>query len=183
MDGHLLDINLFPEGITMLRFPSTRPAVVLMACAFSLTYSLASFADDMVSFATGGYASGLRSEKLMHKMDANGDGMVSKDEWIAYQDKVFAMLDKKKTGMLDAKTFIDPSGGELVSFATGGYARGLRTKAMMHKIDIDGDGTISHDEYIAYQAKIFDMMDTSSTHKGMIGKEEVMFATGGNNRR
>ena len=27
--------------------------------------------------ATGGYASGLRSEKLMHKMDTNGDGMVS----------------------------------------------------------------------------------------------------------
>jgi Ca2+-binding EF-hand superfamily protein len=167
----------------MLKFYSIRPAVVWMACAFALTCSVASLADDMVTFATGGYASGLRSEKLMHKMDTNGDGMVSKDEWIAYQEKVFAMLDKNKTGMLDAKTFIDPSGGELVSFATGGFARGLRTKAMMHKIDADGDGTISHDEYIAYQMKIFDMMDTSTTHKGMLGKEEVMFATGGNNRR
>jgi hypothetical protein len=167
----------------MLKSYSIRPAVVWMACAFALTCSVASLADDVVSFATGGYASGLRSEKLMHKMDTNGDGMVSKDEWIAYQEKVFAMLDKNKTGMLDAKTFIDPSGGELVSFATGGFARGLRTKAMMHKIDADGDGTISHDEYIAYQMKIFDMMDTSTTHKGMLGKEEVMFATGGNNRR
>jgi EF hand len=167
----------------MLTSHSIRPAVVLMACAFALTYSLASFADDMASFATGGYASGLRSEKLMHKMDTNGDGMVSKDEWIAYQEKVFVMLDKNKSGTLDAKAFIDPTGGELVSFATGGYARGLRTKAMMHKIDTDGDGTISHDEYIAYQSKVFDMMDTSSAHKGMIGKEEVMFATGGNSRR
>jgi hypothetical protein len=26
--------------------------------------------------------------------------------------------------------------------------------------------------------KLFDMMDTSVTHKGTIGKEEVMFATG-----
>jgi hypothetical protein len=167
----------------MLTSHSIRPAVVLMACAFALTYSVASFADDMASFATGGYASGLRSEKLMHKMDTNGDGMVSKDEWIAYQEKVFVMLDKNKSGTLDAKAFIDPTGGELVSFATGGYARGLRTKAMMHKIDTDGDGTISHDEYIAYQSKVFDMMDTSSAHKGMIGKEEVMFATGGNSRR
>src|SRR5450432_1710772 len=162
---------------------SIRPAIVATACALAVAFSAAALAEDMVSFATGGYASGLRSEKLMNKMDTNGDGMVSKDEWTAYQDKVFAMLDKKKTGMLDAKTFIDPSGGELVSLATGGYARGLRTKAMMHKIDTDADGTISHDEYIAYQAKIFDMMDTSSIHKGMIGKEEVMFATGGNNRR
>jgi Ca2+-binding EF-hand superfamily protein len=167
----------------MLKFHSIRPAIALMACAFALAYSVASFADDMVSFATGGYASGLRSEKLMHKMDTNGDGMVSKDEWIAYQEKVFAMLDKNKSGTLDAKAFIDPTGGDLVSFATGGFARGLRSKAMMHKIDTDGDGTISHDEYIAYQSKVFDMMDTSTTHKGMIGKEEVMFSTGGNNRR
>jgi hypothetical protein len=159
---------------------SIRPAL-LMACALALTYSVTSFADDMATFATGGYARGLRSEKLMHKIDTNGDGMISKDEWIAYQEKVFAMLDKNKTGTLDAKTFVDPSGGDLVSFATGGYARGLRSPAMMHKIDTDGDGTISHDEYIACQTKIFDMMDTSSTHKGMVGPQE-MFATGGANR-
>jgi EF hand len=165
----------------MFTFHSIRP-VALMACALALTYSAASLADDMASFATGGYARGLRSEKLMHKIDTNGDGMISKDEWIAYQEKVFAMLDKKKTGSLDAKTFIDPTGGsDLVTFATGGYARGLRTKAMMHKIDTDGDGTISHDEYIAYQIKIFDMMDTSTAHKGMVGPQE-MFATGGANR-
>lgn len=155
----------------------------LLACAVALTYSSASLADDMASFATGGYARGLRSEKLLAKMDTDGDHMMSKAEWLAFQEKIFTMLDKKKTGVLDAKTFVDKTGGDVATFATGGYARGLRSAAMMHKIDTDGDGTISHDEYIAYQAKIFDMMDTSTTHKGMIGKEEVMFATGGNNRR
>src|SRR5580698_5718837 len=154
---------------------SIRSTVIAMVCAFSVAYSATTLAEDMASFATGGYASGLRSEELMHKMDTNGDGMVSKDEWLAYQEKIFAMLDKNKSGTLDAKAFIDPTGGELVSFATGGYARGLRTKAMMHKIDSDGDGTISHDEYIAYQGKVFDMMDTS--HKGMLDK--AAFATGG----
>ena len=165
----------------MVKSHSIRSAILFMACAFTLTYSAASLSEDMASFATGGYARGLHSEKLMHKIDTNGDGMVSKDEWIAYQERVFVMLDKNKTGTLDAKTFLDPSGGELVTFATGGYARGLRTKAMMHKIDTDGDGTISHDEYIAYQTKIFDMMDTSTVHKGMLGPQE-MFATGGANR-
>jgi hypothetical protein len=165
----------------MFSFQTIRAPVLAIACALALGYSAAATADDMASFATGGYARGLRSEKLMHKMDTNGDGMVSKDEWIAYQEKVFAMLDKDKTGKLDAKTFVSPSGGELVTFATGGYARGLRTKAMMHKIDTDGDGTISHDEFIAYQTKVFDMMDTSTEHKGMLGKKEIMFATGGNN--
>jgi hypothetical protein len=51
---------------------------------------------------------------------------------------------------------------------------------MMHKIDADRDGTTSHDEFIAYQVKIFEIMDTSATHKGMLGKDE-MFATGGAN--
>jgi hypothetical protein len=154
----------------------------LLACALALTYSSASLADDMASFATGGYARGLRSEKLLAKMDTDGDHMMSKDEWLAFQEKIFTMLDKKKTGMLDAKTFVDKTGGDVATFATGGYARGLRSKAMMHKIDTDGDGTISHDEYIAYQSKVFDMLDTSTTHKGQVGKDEVMLATGGYNR-
>jgi hypothetical protein len=166
----------------MFKLHSTRRGLAMMACALTLTYSAASLADDMATFATGGYARGLRSEQLMHKMDTNGDGMVSKDEWIAFQERAFAMLDKNKTGTVDAKEFIS-AGGDMASFATGGYARGLRTQAMLHKIDTDGDGTVSHDEFIAYQTKIFDMMDTSTTHKGMLGKQEIMFATGGNNRR
>ena len=152
-----------------------------LACALALTYSSASLADDVASFATGGYARGLRSEKLLAKMDTDGNHMMSKDEWLAFQEKIFTMLDKNKTGKLDAKTFVDKSGGDVATFATGGYARGLRSAAMMHKIDTDNDGTISHDEYIAYQSKVFDMMDTSTTHKGQVGKEEVMLATGGYN--
>ncbi|MEA3174946.1 MAG: hypothetical protein QOF42_2357, partial [Gammaproteobacteria bacterium] len=135
----------------------------ILACAFASSYSAASFADDMTSFATGGYARGLRSERLLAKMDSDGDHMMSKAEWLAFQEKIFAMLDKNKTGLLDTKTFVDKTGGDIATFATGGYARGLRSMAMMHKIDTDNDGTISHDEYIAYQSKVFDMLDTSTS--------------------
>jgi hypothetical protein len=154
----------------MLTSRSIRRTALWAACAFVLSYAAASSAaDDMVSFATAGYASGLHSMALMHKIDTDNDGMVSKEEWLAFHEKVFAMLDTDKTGHVDAKQFISP---------TGGFARGLRTKAMMHKIDTDGDGTVSHDEYIAYQTKVFDMMDTSTSHKGNLGKAE-MFGSGG----
>ena len=159
-----------------------RRIVTVLACAFSLSYSFVSIADDVVSFATGGYASGLRSEVLMKKM-TNGTGILTKNEWIAFHEKIFIMLDKKKTGVVDAEDFISASGGdEVATFATGGYARGLRTKAMMDKIDTDRDGTISRAELIEYVIRIFDMMDTSTTHKGAVSKEEVMFATGGYNK-
>lgn len=117
--------------------------------------------------------------ELMHKIDTNGDGMVSKAEWLAFHEKVFAALDKDKKGVVDAKQFMQGGSAEMNSIATGGFSRGLRTTEMMHKIDADGDGTVSHDEYIAYQTKVFDMMDTNSAHQGMLGKE--MFATGGAN--
>ena len=143
--------------------------LTLISAAF-LVASLA-YADDMVSFATGGYARGLRSMAEMHRIDTDGDGMVSKAEWLAYQEKIFAALDKNGTGVVDEKEFLSPS-SDMATFATGGYARGLQTKAMMHKIDTDGDGTVSHDEFIAYQTKLFEMMDTN--HTGSLGPQEFL---------
>jgi hypothetical protein len=144
------------------------PLFVLAAAV--ICASLAS-AEDMASFATGGYARGLRTMDEMHMIDTDKDGTVSRKEWIAYQEKVFAALDKDKTGLVDEKEFLTPS-KEMTSFATGGYARALQTKEMMHKIDKNGDGKVSRDEFIAYQNEVFDMMDTGKT--GMLGPREFL---------
>jgi EF-hand domain pair/EF hand len=142
-----------------------------LAVLAALACAPLAFADEVASFATGGYARGLRTPDEMHKLDTDGDSTISKDEWLAYQEKVWAAFPKNKDGKVDEKAFTTRTGA-LVSFATGDYARGLKTKEMMHKIDADGDGMVSHDEFIAYQTKLFEMMDTN--HTGSLGPQEFL---------
>jgi hypothetical protein len=123
-------------------------------------------ADDSVSFGTGGYANGLRTKEMMHKMDTNNDGMVSRDEWTSFQEHTFNALDKDKSGFIDQAEFTATSDASF-AFATAAYARGLMTKEMFTKIDADSDGKISREEFLSYHRKIFDMLDKQK--KGMVG--------------
>src|ERR1043165_9374141 len=111
-------------------------AAILMALAGGTMNT--AIADDSVALATGGYATSLRTMEMMHMIDANKDGKVSKDEWVAYQTRLFMALDKNGDGFLDVEEFY--GNPKAVDFATGGYARALETKQMFGKIDANGDG-------------------------------------------
>lgn len=112
-------------------------------------------ADDMASLAPGSFITGLRTMDTMHLIDTDHDGTVSQEEWTAFQNRVFSMLDKNNTGFVDAKEFyVDPIGP-----APGAFIQGLRTKAMFDKIGANADGKISRAQYLSFQQKIFDMMD------------------------
>src|ERR1700728_5288431 len=89
-----------------------------LAVLAALACAPLAFADDMGSFATGGYARGLQTMDEMHKIDTDGDGTVSKAEWLAYQEKVWAAFPKNKDGKVDEKAFTTPSGA-MASLATG----------------------------------------------------------------
>ena len=167
----------------MTTFNSQARVLALAASMITLVYSLSAVADDVASFSTGGYAAGLRTKEMMHIIDTDGDGMISKAEWNAYQEKVFKALDTHKRDKLNVTIFASRTEVRLGSdLATGGYARGLNSAELAHKIDANGDGWISHEEWMTYQGKIFDMMNTSVTHKDQIGVDE-MFATGGAGRQ
>jgi Ca2+-binding EF-hand superfamily protein len=56
-----------------------------------------------ISISTGGYATQLRTMKMMKAMDANGDHKVSKDEFIGFHQKIFGAMDKKGDGMITAQ--------------------------------------------------------------------------------
>jgi len=152
------------------RTPSLTASLALGLLALT-AYMTPAVADEIASFGTGGYASGLRTKEMMHKMDTNGDGMVSKDEWMNFQEHTFNALDKDKSGFIDEAEFTATS-DEKFAFATAAYARGLMTKEMFMKIDANGDGKISREEFLAYHRKIFDMLDKQK--KGMVGQVDFI---------
>jgi hypothetical protein len=133
---------------------------------------------DMVLYATEGYLEGLRTKAMMEKMDVNGDGVVSREEWLAYEGRVFDALDSNKDGYLEPSEFYQTANDHVIPFATPEYAHGLMTKEMFNKIDVNRDGRISKREFLDYQAKLFDMMDHMKKRQLEIGD----FITGGAER-
>jgi EF hand len=161
-----------------MTFRSPYACLIALTCLVSAPCLAASVAPDMAKFATGGYAAGMQTKEMMSKVDTDGDGMVSKAEWLAFQEKIFTMLDRTHQGRITADAFMHSGSDQIAAFATGGFARGLQSKEMLTKIDTNSDGFVSHEEYLANQTRIFDLMDTSTVHKGVLGPEEI-FACGG----
>jgi hypothetical protein len=81
-------------------------------------------------------------------MDNNSDHMITKDEFMAYGDKMWAALSK------GADTI--PVGD-----AATGFARG-NMRASAKAMDIDHDGKISKAEFIAYEGKRFDKVKNAN---------------------
>jgi Ca2+-binding EF-hand superfamily protein len=136
-----------------------------LACVIALASQAPVYAESTVLYPTQGYIEGLRTKDEMHMIDANHDGMVSRDEWKAYQERVFDVMDKKKTGFLTPEEFFMSADDNVIPFATLAYSKGLRTKEMFAKIDADKDGKISKQEFVDYQMKVFDTMDTKKAQQ------------------
>jgi hypothetical protein len=62
------------------------------------------------TFATGGYArggEGMRTMKMMTAMDTDKDHMLSRDEFMKYNTKLFEMMDKNKDGMISQDEWLE----------------------------------------------------------------------------
>ena len=133
------------------------------ALAASVLLSVASFstpifaADAMVG--TGGYAREMHKMAMMKMLDANGDHMVSKEEYDDYYGKIFDELDANHDGVVDATEWAGPTKASKLDLTTGGYSRELRSMKMMAKIDTKGDHKITKEEFLAFHDAVFAAMD------------------------
>jgi Ca2+-binding EF-hand superfamily protein len=131
--------------------------------------SLPAAADD-VMLGTGGYARQMHTMDMMKMLDANGDHMVSKEEFDDYYGKVFDELDTNHDGTLDAKEWVGVAGDNKIDIATGGYSRELHSMKMMKAMDTDGDHKVTRDEFIGFHDTLFAAMDKKGD--GMITAQE-----------
>ncbi|HNQ76430.1 MAG TPA: EF-hand domain-containing protein [Pseudothauera hydrothermalis] len=102
---------------------------------------------------------------LFASADANGDGLVSKAEFIAARDARFDVLDTNRDGFLVRD--------EMAAAAPGLRGR-MMLPVMFPQFDSNGDGKVSRQEFSAAPAPGFDMADANGD--GMVSPAEAKAA-------
>ena len=96
-------------------------------------------------------------QHMLQKMDANGDGRISEQEFLAAATTRFKTIDTANTGSVDAQQMLNsPAAAERLQH---------RAEFMVRHLDKAGNGYITQDEVIAAAQKRFARMDKNGDGK------------------
>ena len=104
---------------------------------------------------------GEQPQELWKQYDLNGDGKVTREEFMAVRAVCFARYDASGTGMLTLE--------EVKKFSTAQTAD--RLNAEFSRLDLDGDGFISREEFDRESDRLFRQLDTNGD--GVIAGTEL----------
>jgi len=137
----------------------------LAVCAALPLVALCASAQNMPA---GAAAPPARFQHLLQKLDANGDGRISQDEFLAAARTRFAALDAHHTGSVDATAVLDSPAA---------------AKRLMHhaqltvmRLDKAGNGYITRDEVVAAAQQRFARLDANGD--GKLTPDELAAARG-----
>jgi len=102
------------------------------------------------------------------ELDANGDGVVTREEMTAEVERTFAGYDRNGDGKLTADEYSGPGG---VRSAMGGFV-----KQHAKELDANGDGVITREELLNTALRMFDKADAN--HDGRLTPDELAMPGG-----
>ena len=108
-------------------------------------------------------------EHLLTMMDANGDGAITGDEISAYRTAMFAEIDTDGDGTLTAEELI--ARHEARRAARRARRKAARYARHFNRLDSDGNGGVSIEEFTSARPPIMDRLDTDGD--GTISAEEL----------
>jgi len=104
--------------------------------------------------------------RIFDSVDTNGDGIITREEFLAGRERLFARLDRNGDGYIDNQ---DMSGR-----LAGRQKAQDRLAELVTRLDKDGDGRVSKTEFVDGATPLFDRADTD--HNGQLSREEVAAA-------
>jgi Ca2+-binding EF-hand superfamily protein len=102
-------------------------------------------------------------------MDTNGDGKVSKSEYLDYVKTRFEAMDTKQDGQVTVAEM--DADRQMRLKAKKDMVPSVSSATRIQSMDIDTNGTLSASEYAAAAGKAFDTMDTK--HDGQLTLSEM----------
>jgi len=128
-------------------FKMTRLAALMAAALLPLSLPLPANAHDAA--ASGAHPS--MFEHMLKSMDTNGDGRISRDEYLAAAATKFQAIDAQHKGRVDAADIASsPAALERIDH---------RAQALVDRLDHNGAGYVTSDEFVAAAQKRFARMD------------------------
>ena len=111
-------------------------------------------------------AQDMPGQRILQRIDTNGDGAISKDEMTAARERLFRRLDRNGDGVIDEKE-IDSARQAIEDRAEVAQARlGNRWR----RLDTNGDGKVSQQEF-ASSMPLFDLIDRNGD--GRLSADEI----------
>ncbi|MBZ9987633.1 EF-hand domain-containing protein [Mesorhizobium sp. BH1-1-5] len=105
-------------------------------------------------------------QRILQRLDTNGDGAISKDEILAARERMFKRLDRNGDGIIDEKE-IETARQAIEDRAEAAEARlGNRLRRM----DRNGDGKVTENEFQA-STPLFDLADRNGD--GRLSADEI----------